>query len=81
MNDYNEIFNTIKEDIKNNQDDFNKYAMLEMIYKMQHQDKNINLFPNNWYSGYSYDDRTKILTEAINKGLVIDETSKKIRRF
>ncbi len=71
--DYSDkIFNDMKNSIINNQETFKKYAMLEAIYKDIHQQQGDNLFPNNWYQNYDYEERAKVLENAIRLNKTIE---------
>ncbi len=68
MNKYDNVYNSVKQDIENNQELFNQYTLLEMIYKKLHSDlSNGKLFPTSWYTEYSYVEKIDILKSAINE--------------
>ncbi len=80
MDNYEEAFGMVKEDIKNHQEEFRKCAMLEMLYKYQNGPKEIsNIFPPEWYGNYNYSERIEILTAAINNDKKIVETQEYVK--
>ena len=78
MDNMNEVLGAVKNDIENNRENFDKYTMLEAIYELQNKGKEKTvLFPDGWYSGYSYDERIKLLTDAINNKEIVKATKHK----
>ncbi len=72
MDQYDKVYNSVKRDIENNQELFNQYTLLEMIYEKMHSElTSEKLFPSSWYTEYSYVEKIDILKRAINEKITV----------
>lgn len=55
------------------EDDLNLYVIAEHTYEKKHENED-NLFPVDFYSSKNYKLKIEIITEAIKKGIRIEDT-------